>query len=61
MPGGTQRMTLHLEPDTLGYVQIQIDRPPDAGARVAILSTGTDSAAGRLAKPGAGDTTSARP
>jgi len=35
-PGGAQRLTLHLEPATLGHVQIQIDRAPDATARVEI-------------------------
>jgi hypothetical protein len=35
-PGGNQRLTLHLEPATLGHLQIQIDRAPDATARVDI-------------------------
>jgi hypothetical protein len=33
---GTQRLTLHLEPNSLGHVQIQIDRPQDAAPRVDI-------------------------
>jgi hypothetical protein len=35
-PEGTQRMTLHLQPDTLGHVQIQIERLSDAAAKVDI-------------------------
>jgi flagellar hook-length control protein FliK len=35
-PDGTQRMTLHLSPPELGLVQIRIDRPQDAPARVDI-------------------------
>jgi flagellar hook-length control protein FliK len=33
---GAQRLTLHLEPGSLGHVQIQIDRPQDAAPRVEI-------------------------
>jgi flagellar hook-length control protein FliK len=33
---GSQRLTLHLDPASLGHVQIQIDRAPDAPARVEI-------------------------
>ncbi|HVC59543.1 MAG TPA: flagellar hook-length control protein FliK [Acetobacteraceae bacterium] len=36
-PDGGQRMTLRLEPATLGQVQIRIDRPQDAPARVEIV------------------------
>ena len=35
-PDGTQRLTLRLDPPELGHVQIRIDRPPDAPARVEI-------------------------
>jgi hypothetical protein len=35
-PGGAQRLTLRLQPPELGQVQIQIDRPSDAPARVEI-------------------------
>lgn len=35
-PDGTQRMTLRLDPPDLGQVQIRIDRPLDAPARVEI-------------------------
>jgi hypothetical protein len=35
-PNGGQRLTLHLEPASLGHVQIQIDRPADAAPRVDI-------------------------
>jgi hypothetical protein len=34
--GGTQRITLRLDPAELGQVQIRIDRPPDAPAQVDI-------------------------
>jgi Flagellar hook-length control protein FliK len=35
-PDGTQRLTLRLDPPELGHVQIRIDRPSDAPARVDI-------------------------
>jgi flagellar hook-length control protein FliK len=35
-PDGTQRLTLRLDPPDLGHVQIRIDRPPEAPARVDI-------------------------
>jgi hypothetical protein len=35
-PNGSQRLTLHLEPENLGHVQIQIDRAGDTAPRVDI-------------------------
>jgi flagellar hook-length control protein FliK len=35
-PDGAQRLTLRLEPPELGHVEIRIDRPPEAPARVDI-------------------------
>jgi hypothetical protein len=35
-PDGAQRLTVHLEPPDLGQVQVRIDRPADAPARVEI-------------------------
>lgn len=35
-PDGAQRLTLRLDPPELGHVQIRIDRPSDAPARVDI-------------------------
>jgi flagellar hook-length control protein FliK len=35
-PDGAQRLTLRLDPADLGQVQIRIDRPPEAAARVEI-------------------------
>jgi flagellar hook-length control protein FliK len=34
--GGTQRLTLHLDPASLGHVEVQIDRPQDAPPQVLI-------------------------
>jgi flagellar hook-length control protein FliK len=34
---GTQRLTLRLDPPELGHVQIRIERPPEAPARVEIV------------------------
>ena len=35
-PDGAQRLTVRLDPPELGQVQVRIDRPPDAPARVEI-------------------------
>ena len=35
-PDGAQRLTVRLEPPELGQVQVRIDRPPEAPARVEI-------------------------
>jgi hypothetical protein len=35
-PDGAQRLTVRLDPPDLGHVQVKIDRPPDAPARVEI-------------------------
>ena len=35
-PDGAQRLTMRLDPPELGQVQMRIDRPPDAPARVEI-------------------------
>lgn len=36
-PDGAQRLTVRLDPPELGHVQVRIDRPPQAPARVEIL------------------------
>ncbi len=35
-PDGAQRLTVRLDPPELGHVQVRIDRPPEAAARVEI-------------------------
>jgi hypothetical protein len=35
-PDGAQRLTVRLDPPELGHVQVRIDRPPEAPARVEI-------------------------
>jgi hypothetical protein len=42
-PDGTQRLTLRLDPPELGHVQIRIDRPADAPARVDITVERTET------------------
>lgn len=40
---GAQRLTMRLEPPELGQVQVRIDRPPDAPARVEITVERTET------------------
>ena len=42
-PDGTQRLTMRLEPPELGQVQVRIERPPDAPARVEITVERTET------------------
>jgi hypothetical protein len=42
-PDGAQRLTMRLAPPELGQVQIRIDRPPDAPARVEITVEKTET------------------
>lgn len=42
-PDGAQRLTMRLAPPELGQVQIRIDRPPDAPARVDITVEKTET------------------
>ncbi len=42
-PDGAQRLTMRLAPPELGQVQIRIDRPPDAPARVEITVERTET------------------
>jgi flagellar hook-length control protein FliK len=42
-PDGAQRLTMRLAPPELGQVQIHIDRPPDAPARVDITVEKTET------------------
>ncbi len=42
-PDGAQRLTMRLAPPELGQVEIRIDRPPDAPARVDITVEKTET------------------
>ncbi|MEJ0016069.1 MAG: flagellar hook-length control protein FliK [Acetobacteraceae bacterium] len=42
-PDGAERLTLRLDPPELGHVQIRIDRPPQAPARVEIIVEKADT------------------